>query len=166
MLITRRFVIGGLALSILAGTCLGEDPAPAPPKFYRLDFVIKETDGTKVLNSRAFSTLASTRNKTEIRAGSKIPYMTSTTQYNQLDVGVNIDVLDIKEMQDRLSANILVEVTSLPAAPPDPLRPPIRQNKWSSSLIIPLKKTTLLFSSDNLDSKSQMQVEVTAIPIP
>jgi hypothetical protein len=31
---------------------------------------------------------------------------------------------------------------------------------------IPLKKPTVLFSSDNLDSKSQMQVEVTATPVP
>jgi hypothetical protein len=31
---------------------------------------------------------------------------------------------------------------------------------------VPLKKATLLFSSDNLDAKTQLQVEVTATPIP
>jgi hypothetical protein len=92
--------------------------------------------------------------------------MSSTTEYQQVDVGVNIDVLNIKEMPDRLAFYIVVEVSSLPAGAADPLRPPMRQNKWSSSLVVPLKKATLLFSSDNVDSKSQMQVEVTATPIP
>jgi hypothetical protein len=153
-----------MALSLTAGACLAEDAAPV--KFYKFDFLIKETDGVKVLNSRAYSLLTSTQNKSEIRAGSKIPYMSSTTEYQQADVGVSIDVLNIKELQDRLAFYLVVDVSSLPAGAPDPLRPPIRQNKWSSNLIVPLKKATLLFSSDNVDSKSQMQVEVTATPIP
>ena len=161
---TTRCLIALAALSLTAGASVAQDAAPA--KFYKFDFLIKEVDGVKVLNSRAYSLLTSTQNKSEIRAGSKIPYMSSTTEYQQVDVGVNIDVLNIKEMPDRLAFYIVVEVSSLPAGAADPLRPPMRQNKWSSSLVVPLKKATLLFSSDNVDSKSQMQVEVTATPIP
>jgi hypothetical protein len=43
---------------------------------------------------------------------------------------------------------------------------PIRQNRWNSDVVVPLKKSTLLFSSENVDAKSQMQVEVIASPIP
>jgi hypothetical protein len=31
---------------------------------------------------------------------------------------------------------------------------------------VPLKKPTLVFSSDNADAKSQMQIELTATPLP
>ena len=169
---TRRYLIALTALTLTAGACLAEDPAPPVPiKFYKFDFVIKEADGGKVLNSRAYSLLvstSSTRNKGEVRAGSKIPYKSSSTdsQYQIVDVGVNIDVLDIKEIQDHLSFYTVVEVSPLPSNPPDPLRPPIRQNRWTSTVVVSLKKPTVLFSSDNVDSKSQMQVEVTATPIP
>jgi hypothetical protein len=65
-----------------------------------------------------------------------------------------------------LSFGIGVEISSLAEGPSSPTdHPVLRQNRWSSTAIIPLRKTTLLFSSDNVDSKSQMQVEVTATPI-
>jgi hypothetical protein len=46
------------------------------------------------------------------------------------------------------------------------MHPTVRQNVWQSDVVVPLKKPTLLFASENLDAKTQMQVEVTATPIP
>jgi hypothetical protein len=40
-----------------------------PQKFYKLEFVVKEVEGGKVLNARTYTT-------TQIRAGSKVPYQT------------------------------------------------------------------------------------------
>jgi hypothetical protein len=164
MFTSRRSIIGALAFLVASATCFAEDPAPA--RFYRLEFVVKEVGGTKTLNARNYSTIVSTGQTAEIRAGSKIPYANSTTTYTQVDVGVSIDVRNIKNIDDRLSLGITAEVASLPDGPPDTLHPPIRQNKWSASVIVPLKKPTVLFSSDNADSKTQMQIEVTATPIP
>jgi hypothetical protein len=44
--------------------------------------------------------------------------------------------------------------------------PSIRSNSWSSVVIVPLKTPTLIFSSDDPASKRQMQLELTATPIP
>jgi hypothetical protein len=41
----------------------------------------------------------------------------------------------------------------------------IRQNKWDSSVLIPVGKPTLVFSADDLDSKGKMQVELTATKV-
>jgi len=168
MFTTRRCVLGSLALLMAAGSCLCEDAEPA--KFYRLDFVIKEAQAGKILNARTYSTIVSTGNRTsEIRVGSKLPYISKqgvTTEYQQIDVGVSIDTKDLKETDNRLSFSLMVDISSLaegPSAPTD--HPVLRQNRWSSIATVPLKKPTLLFSSDNVDSKSQMQVEVTATPI-
>ena len=163
---TRRWMTGLLALAITAGAGLGEEPTKAPDKFYKLEFVVKEVAGGKVLNSRTYSTMVSGPGKEEIRAGSKIPFATSPNTIQQIDVGVNVDVFNIRELQDRLAFTVVAEVSSLAETVGDSMRPTIRQNRWSCSVVVPLKKATQIFSSDNLDAKSQMQVEVTATPIP
>jgi hypothetical protein len=165
MTMAKRWITGLLALTIAAGACVAEEPAE-PPKFYKMDFVVKEVDGAKVLNSRTYSTMVSTGQSTEIRAGSKITFTTQPGSYQQIDLGVNIDVRGIKEMQDRLAFYVMAEVSSVPGGLPELGRPTIRQNRWASSMLVALKKPTLLFSSENVDTKSQMQVEVTATPVP
>jgi hypothetical protein len=90
----------------------------------------------------------------------------SPTNIQQIDVGVSIDLFRIKEDGDRLSFAIVTEVSSVAEGIAGQTNPTIRQNKWTSEVIVPLKKATLLFSSDNLDAKTQLQVEVTATPIP
>lgn len=159
-------MIGLLGLSLAAGACYGDEPTE-PPKFYKLDFVVKEVSGSRTLNSRAYSTMVSTgTGRGEIRAGSKIPYEASTNNFQQIEVGVNIDIFKIREMSDRLAFTVVTEVSSVAEAGADQTRPTIRQNKWSSDVIVPLKKTTLLFSSDNVDAKSLLEVEVTVTPVP
>jgi hypothetical protein len=43
--------------------------------------------------------------------------------------------------------------------------PVVRQNKWDSNVTVPLRKPVVVFSSDDLTSKHQMQLEITATPI-
>lgn len=173
----RSFIPTVLALA-LAGTCFSQDVEPA--KFYKLDFIVKEIEGTKTLNSRSYSMVAALGNlHTSIRAGSRVPfssggkkpatgpYTTTTPQYQNIDVGVNIDTNGFKEIQNRLSFSITADISSVtPGGDPDIPAPIVRQNKWSSTVIVPFKKSTVLFSSDNVDSKSQLELEVTAIPLP
>jgi len=42
----------------------------------------------------------------------------------------------------------------------------VRQNKWGSIVLVALRKPTVIFSSDDLTSKHQVQLELTATPIP
>jgi len=170
----RRWIPGVLVLMMAASTCWGEDAEPA--KFYKLEFVVKEVEGTRIVNSRAYSLVAATKGRAEIRAGSKVPYVSSSmpaekgspsaAQYQQIDVGVSIDVVGIKEVQDRLSFDMTAEVSSIAETPSASVNPVIRQNRWRSYVLIPLKKQTVLVSSDNVDARSNMQIEVTATPIP
>ena len=163
---TRRWVMGLMAVAMAAGACLGEEPA-GPTKFYKLEFVVKEVAGTKVLNSRTYVSIVSTAtHKLEIRSGSKIPYAVSPSHVEQIDVGVSIDGFGIKEEGDRLEFVVVAEVSSVAEATAGQGNPTIRQNKWTSEVVVPLRKPTLLFSSENVDAKTQMEVEVTATPIP
>lgn len=169
----KVWCMSALAVTLLAVTCFGEDAAPA--KFYKLDFVVREMEGGKVLNTRAYSMITSDKEKindhSEIRTGSKVPYSTHAdgSQYTFLDVGVSFDCYHMVETRDTMSLVLVADISSVvqePASPSAPTRPPVvRQNKWNSGVIVPLKKPTVVFSSDDLTTKRQMQVELTATPI-
>ena len=141
--------------------------ATATPKrqFYRLDFVIREVDGGHVTNSRSYSLIASTDHAfNSIRTGNKVP-VANSGQYT--DVGVSIDCRDAEELGDQLSINVTAELSTIPDTSERGSGglPLIRQNRWSSRVLLPLKHPTVLFSSDDLASTRKLQLELTATPI-
>lgn len=150
---------------------------PLPDHFYRLDFVIQEisADG-KPLNSRSYSTTASTGwggRSISVRTGSRIPIATASeksgeTQFQYIDIGVNMDARDTREVGNQLSLTLTAEVTSLGSntSPSNLTDPIIHQNKWQAPILIPIGKPIVVFKSDDLDTKGGMQVVVTASPLP
>ena len=153
----------------LAAPALAQDP-----KFYRLDFVLKELDESKVLSQKAYSTFMSTDERQKgasIRSGTKVPYSTGAGNYSYVDVGVNIDCQRVQEVNGQLVVQVSAEITSVPAAgstpgeSAGPAAPVVRQNRWNSSAVIAIAKATTLFSSDDLNTKRKLQLELTATPI-
>ena len=155
-----------LALALMAATAFAENAEP--PKFYKLDFVVKEVEGGKVLNARAYSMLASTDSNGSIRAGSKVPMPASPGEKAAyIDVGTNIDCRAIHEVQQHdLALNVAAEISSTVREQAANESPLIRQNKWNSSVIVSMKKPAIIFSSDDATTKRQMQLELTATPVP
>lgn len=160
-----------LAALFLAIPLLAQDT-----KFYRLDFVVKELDEAKVVSSKKYSTFISTDESStqvrgaSIRTGSKVPYQIGgpgpSTQYNYADVGVNIDCLKIRELSGHLMVHVIAEISSVPAPEgPVTMAPVVRQNRWTSVATIEPAKPTTLFSSDDLNSKRKLQLELTATPV-
>ncbi len=178
----KRTVLGLplAALTLASGLSFAQSQdaskANEPPKFYRLEFVVKEVDGGKVLNTRTYSITVSTDprdSSTQIRAGGRVPIQTTTagpTSIQYLDIGVNIDCSNVKEVDRGLSLRVSADISSVPSEPAasttgPPLPPTLRQNRWAAMTIVPLKKPTLIFSSDDPTSKRQMQLELTATSI-
>ncbi len=157
-----------MALTLLAGACLAQDKSNnESPKFYKLDFLVKEMDAGKVLNSRAYSMqVGGVKEEGSIRTGSKVPFAMAPGQWTQIDVGTNIDCANINEVEGGLSLRLVAEVSSVLEDPSNAGHPIIRQNRWGSFVILKLKKPTVVFSSDDVSSKHQMQLEVTATPLP
>jgi len=168
----KRLTMFLMTLALGAGACFGEDAAAL--KFYKLDFVVKELDGGKVLNSRSYSAIVSTKPGTSchIRTNSRLLMPTSSdgTQFGAYDPGVNIDCGNVMDRQNDLSITVTAEVRSvsqdISASSVAARQPVTRENKWDSTVVIPLKKPTVVFSSDDPTSKHQMQLELTATPIP
>src|SRR5437016_674140 len=76
------------------------------PAFYRLDFVVKEVEGGKAVNSRTYTSMVAVGSNGSIRTGGRTPVPTGTgggltnTQYTFYDTGVNIDFKDLRELPD------------------------------------------------------------------
>ena len=172
-----------LSLGVFAGAVRAQEaktseskPSETKPQpeihYYRLEFVLKElSEDGRVVNSRIYHTSVSTQpgRSSQVRTGTKIPVRTNEKNGNIefMDVGVSIDCDNARETPQGVSLHISSDVSSL-ANPPgsgENAAPVLRQNRWSSETLVPLGKPTVVFSSDNLENKGRMQVEVTATPI-
>lgn len=144
---------------------------PGDIHYYSLEFVLKElNDDGRVVNSRTYHTSVSSNGKpSSVRTGTKIPVHTNEKgDIAYLDIGVNLDCYVAQENPQGIGLQITVESSSLPSAGASvgtPTTPIVRQNKWSATTLLPLGRPTVVFSSDNLENKGRMQVEVTATPI-
>ena len=150
----------------------------APVHYYHLSFLIQETgaDG-KPVNSRTYTTTVSTGDPQDnfgtIRIGARIPVTTATagpqagSQYQYEDVGVNIDRGPTREIGHQLSINLTASVSSIasPTSSAQHEPPVIHRNYWKATVLIPIGKPSVVFTSDSLDSKGGMQVVVTATQI-
>jgi len=141
-------------------------------RFFKLDFVVKEIgeDG-KVTNSRSYSTMCVSGRRGRsgsIRNGNRVPVWTGDThQIQYIDLGVNIDVQNVRLAENQLAMDVNAEVSSAVNSQatdshPDPI---IRQNRWESAVLIPLSRATVIFSSDDLSSKGKLQLELTATSV-
>jgi hypothetical protein len=161
-----------LSSIVMAGACLAQS-GHEEPKYFHLDFVLKELESGKVINARTYSTTVSTQDSNagfNIRTGNKVPAWTGVAGAapTYIDIGVNIDCRpgSVKEVQDQLALYIAADISSAATEPPSSATlPMIRQTRWSSNVIVSLRKPTTIFSSDDPTTKRQMQLELTAIPI-
>jgi Bacterial type II and III secretion system protein len=172
-----------LFLLISGATALANAQSPSSPslplKHYKVDFLVKEADASgHITNSRSYSTILATTNSgqtNQIRSGNRIPIRVTSTgesskgadQIAYIDVGVNIDCSRVQEIDQRLAMTVKAEISSIPPGTDlnSGLDPIIRQFQWNSDVLILPSVPTTIFSSDDVNSKTKMQVEVTATPI-
>jgi hypothetical protein len=132
-------------------------------KYFHLNFVLKELDEGKVVNSRAYSTVISTNARAggcNVRSGDKV----RRPQNSEIDVGVSFDCGPFEEVGNSLVIRLTAELSTL-AATTENGSDIIRQNKWSSSVIVPIGKPSVVYSSEDLMSKHKMEIELTVTPI-
>ena len=139
--------------------------ADSPPHFYHLLFTVEEVgDSGKIVNSRSYSTTISDHSYNQIRTGTKVPVKSSDKgDIQYIDVGVSVDCRDAHEVNGKFAAAITADISSIAADAETASQPPIlRQNRWQANSLIPMGKPTVIFSSDNLQGKGKLQVELTA----
>ena len=179
----RNFAIVAAVLVFATTLSLAQEtkPAPAPqnPEFswakspYRLDFVIKEMDESKIINSRSYSMIVEAsdrlgRGKGVVKSGNRVPVATGTkdgnTQIQYIDVGANIDAQLFAFDNSNLILNCSFEMSAIATNEsatqglPDPA---IRQMRAEVSAEVFPGKANQVASLDDTVSKHRFVVEVT-----
>ena len=168
------FAIGACLFMVSTGAFSQENEAqspatesvkrPAAARYYRLDFVVRESDQGKVLSQRAYSLgvaaagVAEGRDWWSLRAGTKVP-----AGSNYVDVGFNIDVRP-EDVGGALQLRLKADLSSLAPETANVNFPPIRQMRVEEAVLVPIGKPTVVFSAEDPSSKHQFQIEVTALP--
>jgi hypothetical protein len=180
----RSMIIVGL-VGLIGLPCLAQSGSSSPENkpspqsaerasktFYQLSFVIKEVENERVINTRSYSMIVQGMEQSSIRAGEKVPFSSTSganTEWQQINVGVNIDCKQLEVTGNRASLDIKAEISSVmessKADSPPPSLPIIRNNQWESKVVVPVKQASVLFSSDDTASKRTMRLELTVTPI-
>jgi hypothetical protein len=135
---------------------------------YRLEFVVRELEDGKKINSRSYTMSVQDGDTGRIRVGNRIPYNTGKDQFQYFEVGINIDC----RLHDH-GSYILLEGTSIEISSivkdesstggtPNPI---VRQARSSVAAAITPGKPTVITSLDDVSSNRRYEVEVTATKV-
>lgn len=141
--------------------------APSAPKhYYKLNFVLRETDDGKLVNQRAFTmNIAADAPQAKnpmwwnLRSGTRVPVADTKGGTNYVDVGVNLD-LRAFDASDGLELEVTSEISAAGTAMAN-TAPPIRQVKVRSAVRLAAGKPTTVFTADDPASQHRFELEVT-----
>jgi hypothetical protein len=138
------------------------------PKFYRLEFVLKELEGGKVTNSRTYILNISPTapfQGSSVRVTNRVVVPVSAEgNVTTVELGVSLDCKAMKATENSITLQINADISTLtPTSTPG--LPITNQNRWNVGATVPLRKATTLVSADGATNKRQMQLEVTATPL-
>lgn len=168
----RRLLLITFTL-LVAAAAVGQQNKPAARNDfswahapYRLDYVIREMDDGKVVNSRNYSMVMTStdergRGLGDMRAGSRIPVNVGDKGIQYVDVGVNINsrlyVLD----SGALLLDNNTEISTLATPEGQGANPIIRQIRSSTTSEVIVGKASQIALLDDPVSKRRFQIEVT-----
>jgi len=135
---------------------------PESTQFYKLSFSLRELDEGKIVNQRAFTMLVcSDGTWFSLRAGSKVP-IPGPKETDYRDIGVNLDVRPMDGSDTAVPVFVKAEISSVGIENPSSA-PPIRQVQVRTSSLLPLGKTTTVFTADDPSSKHRFELDITPV---
>ncbi len=153
-----------IAAPVLAQEVMTPKP-PAPRHFYKLTYVLKEFDESKMVNQRSFVLMASTgdRYTSRMRAGSRFP-VRDEGKTNYVDVGVNLDNR-LEDTAEGLALEVNAEISSVGNdSTASGSAPIIRQVRTNAYAVVAMNKPVTMFDIDDPASRHRFELEVTAVP--
>ncbi len=148
--------------------------ANTPKKFYKLDFVVREVENGHVVNGRSYSVITrdDEHDACSVRTDTQVPYVSGKpgggyTQFQQVQVGVDIDCRLGEEVANQAPVKISAVIrTYTPTTLGTDYNAVIaRKNQWESWVVVPLRQPTVVYASDDLDSKRTTQLQLTVTPV-
>jgi hypothetical protein len=175
-------IVAGLLLAASLATAQ-ETPKAAPPSppsdaqarpasVYRLEFVVRELEDGKRINTRNYSLSAKGGERAVLRVGNRVPYGTgtnpATAQIQYQDVGINFDSRpDERDGEVLLSTRFESTSVVSPEKPteergnPLSIAPVFRQVRFEGNALITPGKPTVIATLDDVGTNHRFEIEVT-----
>ncbi len=139
---------------------------------YRVDYTIREMEGSKMLNTRKYMLMAENQQWSRTRVGSRVPYVSVTGDVKQIqyqDVGMSIDCR-VREREDQLLLDTTVESSGVAAPEGSSVAistgsPVFRRVNTTVTAAISLGKPTIIGSMDDVTSNHRYEIEVTVTQV-
>jgi hypothetical protein len=155
-------------LLLLASAGVAQKPdQPEDMRVFKLDVVVREVEAGKVVSSRNYSVSLAQSSQTDasLRTGDRVPIPGSKEgQFSFLEAGTSIDFHYMQIRGNDLIIRVTADISSIVPSP-NPSMPVVNTTRWNAPVIVPLRKPTIVFSSDSASTKRQMQLEITATPL-
>jgi hypothetical protein len=145
--------------------------SPKPAKLlsvYRLEFVVREMEDGKRINSRSYTLSVEDSKRGIIHVGNRIPYNTGKDQFQYFDVGINIDCRLFDHESYITLEDTSIDISSVvkdESSVSGVLNPIVRQARSSVAAAVTPGKPTIITSLDDVSSNRRYEVEVTATKV-
>jgi hypothetical protein len=175
LLLTANFASPQEAQKASTGS---KEASTRPASVYRLDFVVRELENGKALNSRSYSLSERSGELGNLRVGTSVPIGSMESgdykgvQYQ--DVGISIDCRpEERNGGDVVLLNTGFESSSVVApeeatqkyGPSGPVPPIFRRVRFRGNSLVALGKPTVISTLDDVTSNRRYEVEVTVTKV-
>jgi hypothetical protein len=164
-------LILAVLVSLAFTTAVAQDTRSEPRKkaqaesgFYKLDFIVRELEDGKTVNTRNYTLMARTGEWQQLRVGTRVPVTTKDTNVSWQDLGFNLDCRILGQEENAAlitKAEIASFATDGEKTGPNGA-PLIRQVQMNASAPLTIGKSVVLSAVDELSSKHRFQLEVIA----
>jgi hypothetical protein len=134
-------------------------------KFFKLDFVVREMEAGKTVNTRNYTMMTKTGDLQQLRVGTRVPIAPEENKVQYMDVGLSVDCR-IMEGPASKALVAMAEITSFASGDGEKGAPSgapvVRHVQMNTSAPLTPGKPVVISGVDDLNSNHRFQLEVTA----
>jgi hypothetical protein len=147
----------------------GSEKAPPAAKAlaaYKVEYILREMQGARAINSRQYSAIVEDGKRSEIKAGTRVPVATGNNQWQYIDIGVNL-AFTVQATNTLIELNTTLEMSSVSSSDEGKAQwaqgggPLIRQARTSFTTVVHEGQLTVIGSVDDVTSTNHYEIAVT-----
>ena len=137
------------------------------PAVYKIAFSVVEVQNGQRSNVRNYSMFVSANARPHsTRVGNRVPVPSKDGSFQYMDVGMNINCSIMAEKADAINIDFNFDLSSLVVPDTNAIdRPIVRQVRQDGVAELPLGKTTVIASADDINTTRTIVVEATATKV-
>jgi hypothetical protein len=174
----KKLVLLVVAIGVIGGAAIAQETSKEAPKqeegsqaasrsAYKLQFVLRELQDGKVVNTRDYAgVIQENSGPVDLKIGSKIPVKTTEKELTYIDIGTSIRCWELKALPPVVALNCTVEMSTL-ALPEQQVQngistpPVLNQIRSETHPVVEEGKQAVISSMDDPISTKRYEIAIT-----